>query len=226
MNRFSKIAAALSVVPVLAITGTAAAASPGQLGGGDNYQVKNLTQKGSYANTISATCSDEVQYSMELGNTQFGALNNVTLKASLPSNGGLSTAVATTDLGGASGTSDTATVNLGSGQTQSYVNGSAVLYDDKGSVIKTLPDTVNTSGVNIGTLKGSTTEFVNFRAKVNCSTPTPTPTPTPKPQTTPAPQSPTALPNTGAGDVLGVFTGASAAGAAAHAVARRVRRNK
>jgi hypothetical protein len=144
----------------------------------------------------------------------------------LPSNGGVSTAVATTDLGGASGTSDTATVNLGSGQTQSYVNGSAVLYDDKGSVIKTLPDTVNTSGVNIGTLKGSTTEFVNFRAKVNCSTPTPTPTPTPKPQTTPAPQSPTALPNTGAGDVLGVFTGASAAGAAAHAVARRVRRNK
>jgi hypothetical protein len=107
-----------------------------------------------------------------------------------------------------------------------YENGTAKLYNANGGVIKTLPDTIASSGVNVGGLNGSTTEFVNFRAKVNCPTPTPTPTPTPKPQTTPAPQSPTALPNTGAGDVLGVFTGASAAGAAAHAVARRVRRNK
>jgi len=170
MKRFSKIIAALAAAPVLAVSGLALAASPGQLAGGDNYLVKNLTQKGSYANTISATCNDEIQYSMQLSNTQFGGLNNVTLKATLPSNGGVSTATATTDLGGTSGTSDTVTVNLGSGQTQSLESGTTILFDDKGNAIKTLPDTI-TSGVNIGTLNGSTTKFVNFKAKVNCPTP-------------------------------------------------------
>jgi hypothetical protein len=234
MIRFSKIAAVLAAVPVLAVSASTLAASPGQLAGGDNYQVKYLTQHGSYANTISATCNDEVQYSMQLSNTQFGALNNVTLKATLPSNGGVSTATATTDLGGTSGTSDSVTVNLGSGKTQTLVNGSTVLFNDKGTAIKTLPDTVATSGVNIGTLNGSTTEFVNFKAKVNCPKPTPTPTPTPKPTPSPSPtptptpapsKGPEVIPNTGAGDVLGVFTGASAAGAAAHAVVR-ARRNR
>jgi hypothetical protein len=219
MIRFSKIAAALAVAPVLAVSGSAFAGSPGQLAGGDNYLVKNLTQKGSYANTISATCNEEIQYSMQLSNTQFGALDNVTLKATMPSNGGTSTATATTDLGGTSGTSDTVTVNLGSGQTQAVENGTTVLFDDKGNAIKTLPDTIATSGVNIGTLNGSTTEFVNFKAKVSCPTPTPTPTPTPAP----APKA-TVLPNTGAGDVLGIFAGASAAGTAAHAIVSRRRR--
>jgi hypothetical protein len=167
MIRFSKLAAALAVVPVLAVGSSALAGSPGQLAGGDNYLVKNITQKGAYANTISATCNDEVQYSMQLSNTQFGALNNVTLKATLPSAGGASTATATTDLGGTSGTSDTVTVNLGANQTQALENGTTVLYDGSGNAIKTLPDTI-TSGVNIGTINGSTTEYVNFRAKVTC----------------------------------------------------------
>jgi hypothetical protein len=312
MIRFSKIAAALAVVPVLAVSGSAFAGSPGQLAGGDNYLVKNLTQKGAYANTISATCNDEVQYSMQLSNTQFGGLNNVILKATLPSAGGVSTATATTDLGGTSGTSDTVTVSLGSGQTQSLENGTTVLYDGSGNAIKTLPDTI-TSGVNIGTLNGSTTEFVNFKAKVSCPVVTPpvvsfacteldvtnidrthfdftakasvsnatitgytftakdangnvvdtnnvstnstTSTPYHFNQsnagtytvsasvntdhgsntnsncvkqvtvaavpTTPAA---TVLPNTGAGDVLGIFAGASAAGTAAHAIVTRRRR--
>lgn len=172
MKSLKKLAAAVAFVPVVAISGSAIAGSPGQLGGGDNYVVKNLTQGGSYANTISANCNDEVEYSMQLTNTEYGALNNVTLKATLPSNGGTSTATATTDLGGTSGTSDTATVNLSSGATQALENGTTVLYDGNGNAIKTLPDTI-TSGVNIGTLQGSTTEFVNFKAKVTCSTPTP-----------------------------------------------------
>jgi len=314
MIRFSKLAAALAVVPVLAVSGNALAGSPGQLAGGDNYLVRNLTQNGSYANTISTNCNDEIVYSMQLSNTQFGALNNVTLKATLPSNGGVSTATATTDLGGTSGTSDTVTVNLGANQTQSLVNGTTTLYDGSGHAIKTLPDTI-TSGVNIGTLNGSTTEFVNFHAKVSCPTApevkfacvelsnptqidrthydftakgsaqnatitgytfttknangnvvdtfsnttssttsgvyhfnqetgtytvsaqlntdhgsnsnsncvkqvTVASPPTTPPTTPPA----TTLPNTGAGDVLGVFAGASAFGTAAHAVTRRFRR--
>lgn len=170
MKTLTKLAATAAFVPVVAVSGSAFAGSPGQLAGGDTYQVKNLTQKGAYANSISAACNDEIQYSMMLSNTQFGALNNVTLKASLPSNGGTSTAVATTDLGGNSGNTDTASVSLPAGATQTLENGTTVLYGDHGNALQTLPDTI-TSGVNIGTLNGSTTEFVNFKAKVNCPTP-------------------------------------------------------
>jgi hypothetical protein len=220
MSRFSKLAAALAVVPVLAISGTALAGSLGQLAGGPGntlYQVKNLTQKGAFASSISGTaCNDELRYSMELSNTEFGSLTNVTLKATLPSSGGTSTATATTDLGGTSGTTSSVNVTLGSNQTQGYENGTTTLSDDKGNVIMTLPDTMTTSGVNVGTIKGSTTEFVNFHAKVTCPTTPPTAPPTTPPATT--------LPNTGAGDVLGIFAGASAAGTAAHAIVSRRRR--
>jgi hypothetical protein len=170
MKSLTKLAAILAFVPVVAVSGSAIAGSPGQLAGGDNYLVKNLTKNGSYSNNITATCNDEIEYSMQLSNTQFGALNNVTLKATLPSAGGQSTATATTDLGGTSGTSDTATVNLGSNETQALESGTTVLYDGNGNAIKTLSDSI-TSGVNIGTLAGSTTEYVNFKVKISCPQP-------------------------------------------------------
>lgn len=160
-------AATVAVATIFAVSGTAFAGSPGQLAGGDNYVVKNLTKGGAYSNSISAVCGDSVQYSMQISNTHFGALNNVTIKASLPTNGGTSTAVVTTDLGGQSGTTDTASVSLPANAKQVLVNGSTVLYDGDGKAIKTLPNTI-TSGVNIGTLAGSTTEFVNFKVKVDC----------------------------------------------------------
>jgi hypothetical protein len=313
MIRFSKLAAALAVVPVLAVSGSALAGSPGQLAQGNNlYMVKNLTQGGSYAKTISASCNDEIQYSMELANTGFADLHNVTLKATLPSSGGVSTATATTDLGGNSGADDSVTVNLGANQTQSLANGTTVLNDSNAHAIKTLTDTI-TSGINLGTLNGSTTVFVNFKAKVSCPTPAPevklacvdlsvskidrthydftvtgsaqnatitgytftakdsnskvvdtktvstsatsavyhfnqeagtytvsaqlntdhgnatsdkcvkqiTVESVPTTPSTPA----TTLPNTGAGDVVGIFAGASAAGTAAHAIVTRRRKN-
>ena len=43
-----------------------------------------------------------------------------------------------------------------------------MLYDVSGNALKTLPDTITSGGVNVGNLSGSTTEFVNFRARVNC----------------------------------------------------------
>lgn len=173
MFKFIKVAAMLAIMPILAVVSSPVfAGSPGQLAGGDTYVVKNITQGGAYANSVNATCNNEVQYSMQLSNTQFGALDNVTLKVTLPSAGGTSTATATTSLGGQSGTTDTATVNLTSGANQTLVNGTTVLYDGNGNAINTLPNTVATSGVNIGTIGGSTTKFVNFKAKVNCAVPT------------------------------------------------------
>jgi uncharacterized repeat protein (TIGR01451 family) len=172
MKRLNRLVAAVAFVPVVAISSSALAGSVGQLGGGDTYQVKNVTQNTAYSNNVTAACGDIVEYSMELGNTGFGTLTNVTLKATLPEAGGTSTATATTDQGGTTGTSDTASVSLASGTTQSLENGTTILYGDHGNVITTLPDTI-TSGVNIGTLNGSTTEFVNFKAKVSCPTPPP-----------------------------------------------------
>jgi hypothetical protein len=224
MKAIKALIAVLSIVPVLAIASPVFADSPGQLEGGTiTYVVKNLTQANGYSNTTPANACDEVQYSIRLHNTSFGGLTNVHVKVDLPSasaTANTSTMTATTNLGGISGASSTATVNLSSAQTVTYENGSTTLYNENGTVIKTLPDTITTSGVDIGALNGSTTEFVNYKAKVSCpSKPTPTPTPI-TPVTTPK-----ALPNTGAGDVLGIFAGATAAGSAAH-MAITARRNR
>lgn len=173
--RLLKLASSAAAVLAVTVLGASLvfAGSPGQLAQGTSiYEVKNITQNSGYAKTLSATCNDEVQYSVMLANTGYGDLNNVTLTATLPSAGGVSTATATTDLGGNSGTHDSVTVNLASG-SQGYESGTTTLYDGNGNVIKTLPDTITTSGVNVGTIVGSTTEYVNFRAKVGCSTPAP-----------------------------------------------------
>jgi hypothetical protein len=68
-------------------------------------------------------------------------------------------------------TTANATVNISSAQTVSYENGTTQLLDAKGNVIENLPDTITGSGVNIGTLVGSATEYVNFKAKVSCPAP-------------------------------------------------------
>jgi hypothetical protein len=178
MSKFSKTAAAFAIVPIVALTGaTAFAGTPGQLTGGNNlYEVKDLTTSGSYAKTISPACNDEIEYSMLVNNGGYGELTSVNLTATLPSAGGTSTATATTNLGGATGASDSVNVTLPSNASQTLVKGSTVLYNGNGTAISTLPDTINTSGVNIGSLDGSTYEFVNFKVQVSCSTPVP-PTP-------------------------------------------------
>jgi hypothetical protein len=224
MSRLLKVSVAtLLVVPALAFASTVKADSPGQLGGGaDVYKVKNVTKAGSYGASANVACNEEVQYSVRLHNAAFGSLTNVKVTSNL-ANG---TVAAVPAEGASTGTTGSVTVNVASGNLV-YENGSTKLYDANGNVIKALPDTITTSGVNVGNINGSTTEFVNFKAKVNCPTPTPTPTPSPTPTPTPAPsegKAPEALPNTGAGDVLGAFAGASAAGAAAHATVRRFRR--
>lgn len=215
MIKSLKIAVFALIVPVLALSGSTAvfAASPGQLAGGDNYVVKNVTKGGAYANSVSATCNDEVKFSMQLSNTQFGALNNVTLKATLPSTGGTSTATATTDLGGESGTTDTADVTLGANQTINYEAGSTVLYDGSGNVIRTLNDGVTAGGVNLGTIEGSTTKFVNFKAKVNCDEePKCTENCTPKEETPKTGVTPSAIASTGPAELFSGVAGVSALG--------------
>lgn len=169
MSRF-KITAALAILPVVAFASPVLADSPGQLTGGSNVLVvKNVTQSGSYGNTVSAACSETVQYSVRLHNAAFGGLTNVQVSANLAT-GSVS---ATPDEGTSAGTTGDVDVNVASGGNLVYVNGSTKLYNDDGVVTKTLPDTITTSNVNIGNIAGSTTEFVNFQAKVSCPTPVP-----------------------------------------------------
>ncbi len=216
MNKYKTTAVAVMAAATLLAT-PALADSPGQLqGGSPTYKVKNITQNGVYADSVSAVnCGDEIKYSINLHNTEFGALTNVTAKTTL---GSTSVMTATTDQGGTTGTTGTVTVALANGQTLSYENGSTQLYNAAGAVIKNLPDTIVGGGVNVGTLNGSTTEFVNFKAKVNCAV-IPTSTPAAPVVTTPA-----ALPQTG---VEGAgLAGMAGTGAVGYAVAQYRRSRK
>jgi LPXTG-motif cell wall-anchored protein len=122
----------------------------------------------------------------------YGSLSDVTVAAALGSN---STVNVTTKLGGTSGTSGAVNVALGANQGLSYDGGSAELFNGSDTVINSNLGDV-TGGVDIGTINGSTTEFVNFKATVTCSTPS-------TPVTT-ASVTPTALPQTGADELTGL----------------------
>ncbi len=189
MKNFSKIVAIATGLTFLAFgafsLSPALAESPGQLEGGSVvYEVKDVTSNGSYANTINANKCDELEYSIELDNDGYGSLSDVTVKANLPTataTSNTSTFVATTASGGISGTTGSTTVNLSSAQSISYMPGTTELFNSAGTVIETIPDSngiFSQNGFDIGGLVGSTTEFVNFKAKVNCpSTPPVTPAP-------------------------------------------------
>lgn len=203
MNKALKLAASVAVLPVLAFTTPVFADSPGQLGGGsDVIKVKNITQNGSYSANANVTCNEEVQYSIRLHNAAYGRLTDVKVSANL-ANGSFT---AVPGEGASAGTNGSVTVNVAKG-TLAYENGTTILYDANGKAIKTLPDTITSGGVNVGNINGSTTEFVNFKAKVTCPE---TPKPPVTPPTTPTtPAAPKELPHTGAGDVVATVAGVS-----------------
>jgi hypothetical protein len=226
MTNKLKFVSALAVLPVLLFAGNVYAAVQSTIEGGDIYRVKNVTQNSAYADSTSANACDVLQYQVRLHNPgPDQVLTNVRVSVAFgtaPTTQDVSIITARTDNGSPASTSDTATANISSAQTESYVTGSTQLLDPNGNVMQTLPDTITTSGVSIGNLGISLNEkrFVRFQMRVSCpSKPTPTPTPI-TPVTTPK-----ALPNTGAGDVLGIFAGATAAGSAAH-MAITARRNR
>jgi uncharacterized repeat protein (TIGR01451 family) len=212
--------AAAVVVTTVGFAGPALADSPGVIDGGDIYRVKNVTKNTAFADTASANACEELQYKVVLHNSGFSAAQNISVNATLPSaasTSNVSKMTANYDGGVEKSVSDTATVSLTSAQSISYQSGTTQLLDKNSNVIKTLPDGVTAGGVNIGNINGSTAEFVQFKAKVNCpTTPTP-PTPT-TPATPAAPAQPTTLVNTGAGSVAAIFAAAMVAGITAYRV--------
>lgn len=162
------IAAVLAAATMFGFAAPVLADSPGQLANGANlFKVYNVTKNGDYASNVAATCNETVKYSIELSNTQYGALSNVTVKANLAS-GAMS--VSATNAANETVTSNgTATVSLDKGSL-SYVAGSTVVRDLNGNVLKNVADGIVAGGVNVGALAGSTREFVQFQAKVDCPT--------------------------------------------------------
>jgi LPXTG-motif cell wall-anchored protein len=203
LSKFAAVAGATALATVVSLS-PVLADSPGQLGGGSLvYKVKDVTQNGSYANSINASACDVLEYSIDLHNTEFGELSNIMVNVTLPSSG-TSTMTATPDAGGTTGTNGTVNVNLGSAQGITYEDGTTELFDGSGNLIKTLPDGIANGGINVGNLNGSTAEFVNFKAEVNCPTPvTPTTPSTPATPSTPT-AAPTSLPQTGADEFAGL----------------------
>lgn len=223
MNKVNKMIATGATLMSLTVAtfgapAMVAADGTGQIETGSGlYMVKNLTTGTAYATTASANACEELQYSVRLHNTGFTAVNNINLKATLPaaaSTTNTSNVTATYTDGVETSATGSVAVTLSSAQSVNFEAGTAKLYDGQGNLVKSLDDAVVGNGVDLGSLNGSTTEYITFKAKVNCPPTTPpttvTTTTPPKPAT---PAAPTTLVNTGAGDVAAVAAVATAAGA-------------
>jgi hypothetical protein len=181
MKRFAFIAAAMALIaiPVMLFATQAFAVSEGQINGGNvNYKIKNLTQNTAYTNPASANACDELEYTALLYNPGPSALNDVTVVATLPiavATSNTSTMTASSENADPTSTSFSATLNLSSAQSVSYVNGTAQLLNSSTGLIENLPDGITQGGVNIGDLGPSVTEFVQFEVQVSCPKPAPQP---------------------------------------------------
>lgn len=207
--------AGIFAASVLVFAAPALADNEGQIEGGNIYRVKNITKNIDFTDPVTADPCDVVQYKVRIHNPGPGALTSVTVKAALPNvvaTSHTSTVTVSAINANPQSTSDTAVVNVSKASGISYVNGSTQLLDANGNVISTLGDGVTSGGVNIGNVGVSINEkrFVQFKAKLECPKPPVTP---PTPPTTPPAQE---LPNTGAGEVVGIVAGASAMGTALH----------
>jgi hypothetical protein len=224
MKKLVSVIAGLAAVPVVAMAVPVNATVQPSIEGGDIYRVKNVTKNIDFTDPVNADACDLLMYKVRIHNPGPVALTNVRVQAAFQtaaSTSNKSIITVRADNASPSNTSDTATANLSSSQTLSYVSGSTQLLDANGNVISTLSDGITQGGVSIGSVGVSINEkrFVQFQEKVNCPTPTPTPTPT----TPTAVKGTTTIPNTGPGAVAGLFAGASALGMAGHYAIRRRR---
>lgn len=235
MLRFLKLAAALAVVPIIAFAAPALAVGEGQIESGDIYRIKNITKNVDFADPANADSCNLLEYKVRIHDPGPGFLTNVNVWVDLPGGAdtsNISTIVVSAQNANPLSTLDTAILNLSSAQGVSYVNGTTQLLDAGGNVIQNLPDGITQGGIVIGNIGVSfnNREYVQFQARTSgCPTPTPTPatpTPTPtlaKPVITVA-SSTKALPNTGPGEVAGLFVGTSVLGGAGHYLVTRRRR--
>jgi LPXTG-motif cell wall-anchored protein len=184
-NKFFKIVLPV-ISAVLIATPVFAGALVGQIEGGDIFWAKNVTQGSGFVDPASATCGNTVQFRARIHNPGPDALQNVTVKATpistAKANSFSSVVSITADnvVGGMTeAVTDTAGVNLDQVAQLKYTAGSVELLDANGAKLRSLGDSLFTSGVNIGEVGVSTQQkrFVQFSAQVVCDVPPTPPTP-------------------------------------------------
>lgn len=176
MSKLSASLATLLAVPALALASTAYAVAPGQIEGGDIYRIKNLTKNVDFTDPASADACNELMYKVRIHNPGPSPITEVKVKATVVSGvatSHTSTVTVSSPTAMPTTTEDTATVNLSSAQSLTYVSGSTQLLDTNNNFISNLPDGITNSGVNIGTVGVSVGEkrFVQFKVKVSCPQP-------------------------------------------------------
>ena len=229
--KLKSLITSIAVIAAISLPAAVLAAPAGQIEGGDIYRVRNVTKNTDFTDPTSADKCEVVQFKVRIHNPGPDALTSVNVKATLPAGAATSHSsqvTVTAENANPAVTTDTAGVNLSQSLAIKYVPGSTELLDANNSKLSTLPDTITTSGVTVGTVGVSTEQkrFVQFKAKFDCpETPVckkdcTTPQP---PKETPA--TPESLPNTGPGDVAAIVAAVTAVSTAAYyTVSRRLSR--
>lgn len=219
MIKALKIVAVSAAVPAI-VLGSASqvfAAAAGQFETGDFYYGKNDTKNSDFVDPVTADPCDTITLKMRLHNPGPSQLNDVTVKATVPSGEGSSfssVATVTAPNGDPQVVTDSVAIKLSKSAKINYIPGSTQLLDAHSGAIKTLPDGAIQNGVDIGNVGVSIEQkrFVQFKLKVEC----PTKPPVTPPVTPVTPTTPKELPKTGAGDVIATVAGATILGAIAH----------
>lgn len=179
-----KLAAAAVVlaVPFAIVLGNSASGiGEGQIERGDFYYSKNLSTNSGYGDPTSAAKCQQILYKVRMHNPGVGTITNVRMHVNLPATKAtqnVSTVTITADNAFPVTVSDTATVNISTAETVSYVAGTTQLLNAQNNVIANLPDGITNGEINIGSVGVSLNEirFVQFKADISCETPPP-PTP-------------------------------------------------
>jgi uncharacterized repeat protein (TIGR01451 family) len=180
MKKLLSVAVGAFVASAIATSSAFATYDFGQLGSGDIYRVRNVSDNQmNFEKTANADLCETVQFKIRVHNAGPKTLKNVKIKATLNQSvvgtTHSSTATITADNNRENATATGATsVNLSQAGKISYVAGSTQLLDTNGSELRNLGDSLFTSGVNIGDVAVSLNNmrFVQFKAKFNCEEPT------------------------------------------------------
>ncbi len=252
MKKLLSIAAGVAVASVIALgSGTAFADTfYSNIGGGNIFQSKNVTQNGEYNDPTTVACNETVRFRLYLHNAGPETADSVKVKVAFPGTTGTSSVVTATVTPSNADprfatVSDTATVNSTSAVKLSYVAGSAEYFNNSGTRLGALNDSIVSTGADIPGGVGvslNNAKYVALNAKATCETIV---TPgdiqvcelatkkvitikenqfdsskhtTDLSKCAATPVTPKEIPNTGAGDVLALFAVVTIAGAIAHRV--------
>jgi uncharacterized repeat protein (TIGR01451 family) len=144
------------------------------------YQIANVTTTGNWSASTSATYGDTISYMVHVHNNVIGSTaENVNVKVTLPSESITSySSVATISADNATAVTGSTTLTLAETSKLTYVNGSATWYDHNNQLLGTLPDSIMTTGVDVGNINGcwEFETWIRFKVKVGDKPVIPAPT--------------------------------------------------